>query len=160
MSRSHDDKVLLKSRCGSVDGGTCTVSAPHEGSFWDRFLAGGLVSVTNDGTAPAYPKIVFARSGGTLATIKTLRNETTGKEILFDYDLSDGETLTIDLAPLQKSAISSTFGRRLDAVLGSSSFGSWLLQPDSNDVTAFVDVTGGPTVTAYMVWKDVYKSFD
>lgn len=37
---------LLKTRFGSVDGGTCTLSAPHEGCIWDRLLNRGAVSVT------------------------------------------------------------------------------------------------------------------
>jgi hypothetical protein len=46
MSQDNGDKVLLKSRFGSVDGGTCTLEAPHAGTIWDRLRCGGLASVT------------------------------------------------------------------------------------------------------------------
>jgi hypothetical protein len=129
---------------------------------WDTTGTGyyaGLVTATNDGTTLAYPTIILHRSGGTSATIETLRNETTGDELLFDYALLDGETLTIDLTPTSKSIISSMFGNRSGAILANSDFGAWSLQPDDNDVTSFVDVSGA-TITAWMLWKDTYLSFD
>jgi hypothetical protein len=121
---------------------------------------GGDVTSTNEGTVPVYPKVVYNRDGGTTATIETLRNERTGKELLFDYDLLDGETLTIDLAQTKKSIVSSMFGQRQDAVLPNSDFGDWSLLQGDNDVTSFVNVTGAPTITAYMLWKDSYSSQD
>jgi hypothetical protein len=120
----------------------------------------GEATATNDGTTPVYPKIVYNRSGGTTAILETLRNETTGKELLFEYIMLDGETLTIDLTPTNKSIISSQFGDRLDIVFANSDFGTWSLLPNDNSVTSFVDVTGAPTITAYMLYKDAYKSMD
>ena len=120
----------------------------------------GLVSPDNEGSQPAYPIIYVARSGGTSATLKTLRNETTGAELLFDYDLLDGEVLTINLTPDAKSITSNYFGLRPDAILANSDFGSWSLLPGDNDVSCFVDVSGTPSVLAYMAWRDTYKSFD
>lgn len=120
----------------------------------------GLVTATNEGSVQAFPKIVYARSGGTSATIETLRNERTGKELLFDYSLLDGETLVIDLEPTQKSIISSFFGARLDAILANSDFGIWALPRGDSDVTSFVNTAGGPTVTAYMQWRDAYSGYD
>lgn len=119
----------------------------------------GLVAVTNEGSAPAFPRIVFTRSGGTSATIKTLRNETTGKELLFDYDLQDGESLVVDLMPLDRQIYSKPSGQsKLDAMLVSS-FGAWSLRSGSNNVTSFVDNTGA-TITAYLLWRDQYDGYD
>jgi hypothetical protein len=120
----------------------------------------GLVTATNNGTAPVYPKIIVGRSGGTSATLETIRNETTGKELLFNYSLLDGETLTIDLTPTQRSIVSNFFGPRPDAVLPNCDFGTFTLRPGDNDISAFVNVTGAPTITAYMSWIDAYKSQD
>jgi hypothetical protein len=120
---------------------------------------GGLVTAVNDGNAPAYPIIYYNRSAGTTATIETLRNWRTGTELLFDYDLLDGETLTIDLAQTKKTVLSSIFGPRPDAVLPGD-FGNWVLKAGNNDVTSFVNVSGAPTITAWMLWKDAYRSQD
>lgn len=103
----------------------------------------GLTVVENEGAQPAFPEFVFLRTDGRQAstgTIATIRNETTGKELLFDYGLIPGEQLIINLEPTAKSIISSFFGPRLAAILANSDFGIWSLQPDNNDVTVFVNV--------------------
>jgi hypothetical protein len=120
----------------------------------------GAATVANNGSAPAYPKIIITRTGGTTATLESIRNETTGDWLWFDYALLDGETLTIDLSPTDKSITSSMFGRRLDAVLPNSDFGKFSLLAGSNTITAFVNTTGSPTITAYMLWRDPFDSFD
>lgn len=121
---------------------------------------GGLTTTTNDGNTPTYPQLVVNRSGGTEAILQTLRNETTGLELLLDYSLLDDETLTIDLNPQAKTIISSMFGSRPDAMLAGSDFGEWSLLPDGNEVTCFVSVAGGPTVVAYLIWPELYKGID
>lgn len=118
----------------------------------------GKITATNNGTAPAFPKIYFNRSGGTEATIQSLKSGRTGLELFFYYSLVNGETLEIDLDPTQKSTSSSFFGARPDAVLSNSDFGDWSLLTGGNEITSFVNTFGSPTVTAWMVWKDRYKS--
>jgi len=120
----------------------------------------GTATATNNGTAPAYPQFVVERSGGTSATIMSLRNETTGKQLFFDYALLDNERLTVTLFPGGKSIESNFFGPRPDAVLALSDYGDWLLQPGANQVTCFVDVAGAPTITAWLEWRDPYISYD
>lgn len=120
----------------------------------------GLVTVDNEGTEEAYPRFLVSRSGGTSATLYGIRNETTGKVLWFAYSLLDGEELTIDLAPTQKSIVSSFFGPRPDALLPNSDFGEWALLPGENDVSCFVDVAGAPTVVVAMIWRDAYWSAD
>ena len=120
----------------------------------------GSTTVNNAGTAPAHVEFIVTRSGGTSARLKTLRNETTGKELVFDYALLDGETLTVNLVPTETSIISSLFGSRFDAILSGSDAGSWILQPGDNNVTCFVDVAGAPTVTAWLEWRTASKGAD
>lgn len=124
----------------------------------------GKVTATNNGSSDAFPKIFFNRNGGTTATIQSLRNESTGKELLFDYDLLDGETLTINLNPVNKTVISDYLGNKLDAVLSNSDFGDWVLEPDSNVITCFVtnpNVVIYPSeITAWLEWKKVFESYD
>jgi hypothetical protein len=120
----------------------------------------GSITVTNEGTQDAFPEIQIARAGGTTAVLKTIRNEDLGLELLFDYSLLDGESLTINLSPISKSIVSSISGLRLDAILPNSDFGAWRLQPGNNQVTCFVDVTGAPGITGVIVFKDQYWSMD
>lgn len=119
----------------------------------------GKVSPSNEGSVPAYPQIVFERSGGTTAIVETLRNETTGKELLLNYSLLNGERLTLNLDPTQRTITSSFFGSRPDAVLANSDFGTWTLIPGSQDVTSFVATTGSPTVTAWLQWREAFVSY-
>jgi hypothetical protein len=120
----------------------------------------GLITATNDGTQDAYPIITFSRSGGTSATIRTVRNEDLGLILWFDYDLLDGETLTIDLTPTSKSIVSDFRGSVLSAILANSDFGTWRLGPGDNNVSSFVDIAGGATVTATMQWRDPWWGVD
>jgi hypothetical protein len=131
----------------------------HSGSGAGSAIAGDA-TVTNAGTAPAYPKIVIKRSGGTSARIVSVRNATTGKELSFDYALLNGETLTIDTHPDKQSVTSSFFGPRPQALLAGSDFADFMLLPGSNTITAFVDTAGSPTMTAYMLWADPYDGID
>jgi len=119
----------------------------------------GTVDVSNDGTAEAFPIFTIERSGGTSAKLIQIRNETLGLELLFDYDLQDGETLTIDLAPENKTVVSSFAGEVPGAVLPNSDFGTWRLNPGTNQVTCFVDNTGA-TITATMEWRTQWAGCD
>lgn len=123
-------------------------------------VPGGKTTVTNDGSTVAFPRIIISRSGGTSARLTGVYNETSGKCLYFNYSLLDGETLTIDLKPTQKSIVSSFFGDRMDAILTGSDFGTFCLLPGDNDITCFVAESGSPTVTATMIWKNTYLSFD
>lgn len=120
---------------------------------------GGLTTVTNGGNQPAYPIIGFKRVGGTAAVVTTVKNNLTGKQLLLNYALLDGETLTIDLTPTKKKVTSSFWGQRFDAILQNSDFGTFTLQPGDNSVTTFV-TNDGATVTAWMEWQETYKSAD
>jgi hypothetical protein len=168
-SWAHVDIDLPGSGTEIVDILASKYADPGNNSIFDLWVGfnktgtgyfAGLVTATNNGTAPVYPKIIVGRSGGTSATLETIRNETTGKELLFNYSLLDGETLTIDFTPTQRSIVSNFFGPRPDAVLPNCDFGTFTLRPGDNDISAFVNVTGAPTITAYMSWIDAYKSQD
>ena len=122
--------------------------------------AGVATIVSNAGTASVYPVVYIKRDGAYDAPLILLRNETTGKELLLDYDLLDGEELVIDLTPTEKSVVSNYFGSRPEAILPNSDFGSFVLQPGSNTVTCFVNTSSAATITAHLLWRDPYKSQD
>lgn len=120
----------------------------------------GIATVTNDGTAPVYPTITFARAGGTSAKVLSIRNETTGKVLYLNYNLLDNEVITLTLSPTSKSVVSDYFGKIPNAVLPGGDFGTFALAPGDNDITCFVNVAGGPVITATMTWHNTYRSFD
>jgi hypothetical protein len=120
----------------------------------------GTISPNNQGTEACYPRLIFKRSGGTAATLWQVRNETTGKTLSFNYSLLNGETLTVDLRPTKKSIISSFFGPRPDAILAASDMGTFALLSGTNQITAFINVAGAPTITANLEWRNCYLSQD
>lgn len=144
-----------------------TLSAPNTtdlyvgGDFSGTATASGSVTVTTTGTANAYPKITIKRSGGTTCNLISLRNETTGKTIWFDYSLRNGEELRIDLRLGRRMVESSFAGANTwGAVLRSSDFSDWALAPGANVVTLYATTSGSPTVTATILWRETYWSAD
>ena len=119
----------------------------------------GTATVNHGGSFMAWPRITVNRTGGTSAKLVQIRNETLGAELPFDYDLLDGETLTIDLTPGNRKITSSMFGRRMDAVRSAADFGRFTLQQGDNQITAFVDVVGA-TVVSNIIWRTAYASLD
>jgi len=120
----------------------------------------GTTSVTNSGSRTAYPVIKIKRSGGTLALLELIRNRTTGGTLYFSYYLQDGEELTIDLSPGNKSCTSSFSGNQWGAILRNSDVGAFYLQPGVNQIEAYVWDSGTPTITATMEWKVTHWSAD
>jgi len=103
---------------------------------------------------------VFKREGGTTFKLQTIRNETSGRELGFVYDMLDGEKLIIDVHPLRQTVTSSFFGSRPDVILPGSDQGEFSLLPGSNQVNLFIRHSGAPTITAYLLWRDGYWAVD
>lgn len=127
----------------------------------------GSTEVSYSATAPGYPIIEIARSGGTRVQLEMIENFTTGAVITLDYDLQDGETVTFNFDPTEKSITSNLFGDIIgSAMIPGSDFGQFYLVPsnDSGSQTNLINVmtnqTGSPTVTATMKWRDTYISQD
>lgn len=121
---------------------------------------GAETTVTNAGGARAYPTITISRAGGTLTKAIYIENTTTGKRLLLNYSLQDGETLTINLEPGRRSVISSYYGNVWSAVARSSDLTEFFLQPGDNAIRTLIAEAGTPTITAYMTWKTAYWSAD
>ena len=119
-----------------------------------------LQTITNNGTRSAYPKVVIKRSGGTTTTIRWIKNETIGATLYFEYSLLDGEEVTIDLSPGNRSITSSAFGNILFAMLRLSDFSNFKLVPGTNNLSVLVSESGSPTITADMQWRNTHWSAD
>ena len=120
-------------------------------------------TITNSSTLFVYPKFIFTRSGGTTAVLESIKNLTTGKQLLFNHGLLDGEKIVIDLAPGKKSvktiAGSSTSSANRD-MLASSDFGSFALLPGANDIRTYISRSGAPTIGAFVQWEQRYAGVD
>lgn len=166
-SWSHLDATFNVTGIRGMDLGPCDPVVSQNYDVWigtDTSAAvtiAGTATVTNNGTTNTRPVFSIHRSGGSSATLYTIRNETTGKELLFDgYALLDDETLTIDLRLTKQSVMSDFFGSRPDAILKASDVGSFELIPGDNQITLYVDPNGGPTVTALCQHKQTFWSAD
>lgn len=127
-------------------------------------LYNGLVTANNQGNVDAFPRIAIENVDGTGRGINLyqIRNETTGREIVFDPTLGirDGERITINLTPTIKSVMSSLRGEIFELVLPSSDLATFALQPGNNDVSLYVTAVGAVLPEAFIVWRDPYWSVD
>ena len=119
----------------------------------------GTATATTDGSTRVFPYLKFKREGGTSATLLSILNRDVGVEIGFDYDLQDGEELTIDFRPHKRNIISSHRGQQWAAARRGSSIVPFYLQRGDNDILTYVEQDGG-TVTANLVWRDAFEGFD
>ena len=127
----------------------------------DAMTAAESPTVHNSGTTDAYPRIVIRRSGGTSAVLESIRNETTGDEMMFDLLILDGETITIDLRPRRKVMRSDFRGTALgDNPRPGSDDATWRLAPGLNQITVKMNESAAPGLECYMVWRPAYWSFD
>jgi hypothetical protein len=138
-----------------------------ESSTWVGFstagnaIASGTVTIDQPGTASTTKIVIeLKRSGGTSANVRFIRNETTGKTIYLDYDLQDGEKLTIDLRPGSRKVESSYYGNVSDAIEPQSDFASFALVPGENKISAYVVTSGSPTVDGTIRFRAQYWSAD
>jgi hypothetical protein len=122
-------------------------------------FAGGA-SITPGGNTRVYPIIEIDRSGGTTATLTNIVNETIKTYLWLDYDLQDGEKITIDIRPDRTSATSDFWGDIHPIFQGSNPSSFYLLANAANDIKAFVSTTGSPTITATIKWVESYWSID
>ena len=120
----------------------------------------GAVTVTNEGTENAYPTIMINRSGGTGATIQSIRNESLGVRLYVLYELRDGETLTLRLGPENLSVESDYSGLQFGAVLPNSDLTQFRLRPGENIITCYVNADGGATIDAWLFYTPTYGSMD
>ncbi len=119
----------------------------------------GSTTVTNSGSVLAYPIIYISRSGGTSANLQYVINRTTNAQLLFDYDLLDGETLKIDLRPGRRQMTSSHFGKAWKT-LNESTIATFALRPGDNTITMYALTAGSPAMTAYMVCQQANLGVD
>ena len=120
----------------------------------------GRATVTDSGSTVAYPRlsVINANASGS-CTLQWLENQSSNHRMYFNLPVQAGETVTLDLANLQKRLISDWRGTITDNPLKNSDVTNWKLLPGANTVATFI--TGTVTsVTALLHWIPRYWSAD
>lgn len=120
--------------------------------------ASSVTSVTNTGSAQAYPTIVISGPSSGSATLYRIANETIGQELIMNYTIVSGEKLTITFSADRTTAVSSFRGPVAITLPGSKN-GNFLLlpSPNINTITMF---SNNSTVTGTMQWTETGWSID
>ena len=117
-------------------------------------------SISNPGDCSSFPVITIKRTGGTSAILTALTNTFTGEALLFNYSMTDGETITFVLTRGAKS-ISSSSGANLVSLLAPGSpFSTWAVSPGTHTYTVSIAGISSPTITVVLTYYANYFSSD
>ncbi|KPV52151.1 hypothetical protein SE17_17195 [Kouleothrix aurantiaca] len=120
-------------------------------------VAAATSTVTNTGTARAYPTLVLTGPTSGSARAYQLLNTTTGRAIYLNLTIQAGETVTLTFDPAALSFTSDFRGNIADAILPGSQESDFFLQPGANTMTLLVSSS---TVTATLRWRPTVASLD
>ena len=111
-------------------------------------------TVTNGGSASAYPVLVFTGPG----TLKWIENFTDRRRLYFDLEAQAGEEITINFSPFDKTVTSNWREAALQPLPGSD-LATFRLLPGANEITAFITGSTGAT-EIHVRWQIVHWSRD
>ncbi len=140
----------------AMHGNDLYIGFDTEGTAITSGVAYATTVVNNLSTTRAYPRFVISRSGGTSATLESIKNLSTNQKLLFNYALADGEKVVIDLTPGHKTITSSVLGNAIGKLLPGCDFATWALEPGEQKIALYVSTTGDPTIAAIMQWNDAF----
>lgn len=126
-------------------------------------IAAGTTTITNTGTAPAYPMIVIRGPSSGTSRIYSIVNPTTGKSIYLNLTINAGETIIMDFQPDALSFISDFQGDVTSSILAGSDEATFFLQPAVNGLGGANTVAffaAASTVAATLVYTPSYLSLD
>lgn len=119
--------------------------------------AAATTTVTNTGTAKAYPQVTLKGPSSGTARIYSLVNATTNRSIYLNLTISAGETVTMIFQPDNLSFTSDFQGNIAGAILAGSNTADFFLQPGANSIAL---LSGSSTVTATLYYRPAYLSLD
>ena len=119
--------------------------------------AEGTTTITNLGTAKAYPTIIIKGPTANTARIFSIVNPTTGRAIYLNLTLNVGETATLVFQPDNLSFTSDFQGNIASAILPGSNVADFFLQPGTNTI-AFLSADS--TVVATLYYRPAFASID
>jgi len=118
---------------------------------------GGLVTVTNPGTAKAYPTVkIYGPSSGT-SRIFQIVNPTTNRAIYLNLTLVTGETATLVCDPANLSFTTDFRGNIASTILSGSNEADFFLQPGPNVIST---LSASTTVVAVIYFRPTYAHLD
>lgn len=117
-------------------------------------------TVTNNGTEPSNPVFKFKRTGGTIAKLAWIENQTTRKKFVANYTMLNGEEIVIDLRPGQKRFTSNIKNRGGSTINVASDTSDFYLIPGENILTCYFSTTGSPTIAGQVSFDELFSSFD
>jgi hypothetical protein len=118
---------------------------------------GGLTTVTNPGTARAYPTVKITGPSSSSSRIYQIVNATTNRSIYLNLTLITGETATLVFQPDNLSFTTDFRGNIASTILSGSNEADFFLQPGANVISM---LSANTTVTATMYFRPAYASMD
>lgn len=143
--------------------GTATIFALYpapDGSLYVGFNTTGsatapaVTTVTNSGTATAYPTLYITGPSSGSARIYQLANTRTNQTLYFNYTIAAGERVALTQIGRSVALTSDTYGDVTGAILPGSVLG-FSLAKGSNSIALFA---GSSTITAVMSWANAFQS--
>jgi len=117
--------------------------------------AGTATTITNLGSARAYPIITFTGPTTNAARLYIILNRTTNRAIYFSLSPLPGETVTLTTTPDNLSFVSSSRGNVIGSILSGSNEADFALQPGANVLAFFV---ADASVTAAVRYRPQYNA--
>lgn len=146
-THANDNYFVRSARNGAV----MVNWTASSGTFGTSMTVEAITTVTNNGTANAYPVIEISGAG----TVYEIANLTTGQRITFSgCTLASGETARLDLRP-GRWTFGTLVRSLISTVLSPSNLATFYLAPGANRIAMMA--SGG---TAVMHWRDRYWSAD
>lgn len=124
-----------------------------------------VTTITNNGTAPAWPVFVINMAGGASSPLLSIENVTTGKRITFSYTLEPDRPVWIDLRPKTLGMYHSPpkAGPGTDRFFqfgADSDLADFDLAPGENNINLSVELKVGGVLTATVRWVDSWEGID
>lgn len=137
--------------------------AVPNGQFYQGTINGGsaigpgITTITNPGSARAYPTIRISGPSSGTARIYSIFNATTNRSIWLNLTISAGEVVLMQFTPDNLSFVSTFQGSIAGAILPGSNTADFFLDPGANSIAL---LSGSSTVTATLYFRPAFVSLD
>lgn len=134
-------------------GNDLTLYLGHDAS--GSLTTGATTTVTNNGTAYAYPTARITGPSSGTADIQRIVNYTTNRAIFLDLTMNAGEAATLILTPDHLSFLSDFQSNIASRILAGSNQADFFLAKGANAIGFYATSS---TVTAVLYWTPTYTS--
>lgn len=147
----------------TLSSGSIASAVAPDGTFYiapgstGAAVAAATTTVTNAGTARAYPRVTIKGPSSGTARIYQIVNYTTGKSVYLNYTINSGETATLIFTPFAVALTSDFQGNIANTVLAGSNTAEFFLQPGANAISFF---SASSSVTATIQWTPAYAALE